>query len=162
MPEPWDEWKRVNFITTWVIFMIWRMGGADTVAEAPGLKEAARGAVACACAAMRKSTLFVLSPQVRGFPSNAFRTGWYCGLWSTHCYGWIKCSSLACSISRCACSVPSNRRPPYRSQPKIGWPNCWQWMRSWWVRPVSGVSCTRVNGSNVPSSHSWQKRSTTR
>lgn len=48
--------------------MIWGMGGADTLAEAPGLKEAAWGAVACACAAMRKSTLFALSPQVSGFP----------------------------------------------------------------------------------------------
>lgn len=24
MPEPSDEWKRLNFITTWAIFMIWQ------------------------------------------------------------------------------------------------------------------------------------------
>jgi len=24
MPEPPDEWKRLNFITTWAIFMIWQ------------------------------------------------------------------------------------------------------------------------------------------
>lgn len=35
-------------------------------------------------------------------------------------------SSLACSIRRGVCSVPGISKPPYRSQPKIGWPSCWQ------------------------------------
>lgn len=56
-----------------------------------------------------------------GFPAAGDQNGlacWICiGSWLT---GWTKRSSLACSISRGACSVPGSSRPPYRSQPRIG------------------------------------------
>ena len=40
--------------------------------------------------------------------------------------GWTKCNSLACSIIRGVRAVPGSLRPPYKSQPRIGCPRCWQ------------------------------------